>query len=59
VTYQPLYAERRCLVCGFWRGQHHGPGTEDKGMICPVDVTYFETVASFVPGMARYEYDRG
>lgn len=33
--YLPLYAERRCVICGFWRGQHIGASSKDLEMQCP------------------------
>ncbi len=33
--YLPLYAERRCGVCGFYRGQHIGVSEVDSQMRCP------------------------
>lgn len=51
-NYLPLYAERRCLVCGRWRGQHLGESVNDREMLCPVDeslVAYFGATATFIP----------
>ncbi|QRY48102.1 hypothetical protein JVX93_15725 [Mycolicibacterium boenickei] len=36
--YLPLYAEKRCGVCGYWRGQHIGGEADycnDAAMRCP------------------------
>lgn len=52
MNYQPLYAERRCMVCGYWRGQHLGTSANDKEMHCPVDdslALWFQVDATFVP----------
>ncbi len=42
--YRPLFAERRCVICGFWRGQHIGLSVDDAEMKCPT---------TFKPGMQR------
>lgn len=43
-TYLPLYGERRCKHCGFWRGQHGisewGDGSDDADMSCPSTTTF-------------------
>lgn len=54
-SYLPLYAEKRCLVCGSWRGQHTDVGdmADNKNMLCPVSddlKDYYGTQPSFVPG---------
>lgn len=54
--YVPLYAERRCLVCGRWRGQHkalRGAASYhlDSEMVCPVDTSYYGVEATFVGGL--------
>lgn len=62
--YRPLYAEKRCIVCGSWRGQHtpQGDPALDAAMTCPVDASakrYFETVPTFIPdAFTRGELDR-
>jgi hypothetical protein len=42
--YLPLYAEKRCKVCGHWRGQHllseYGNAGEDADMHCPTTSTF-------------------
>lgn len=50
MAYLPLYAERRCLACGYWRGEHSGASTNDREMLCPVDASWFQVTATFVPG---------
>lgn len=35
-NYSPLYGEKRCDTCGFWRGQHFGTGEKDDEMYCPI-----------------------
>lgn len=50
--YLPLFAEKRCLVCGHWRGQHVSSGDDrnDRDMLCPVTVEiaeWFGVQASF------------
>lgn len=50
--YLPLYAERRCLACGYWRGQHIGASVNDKEMHCPVDeslVAWLGVPVTFIP----------
>lgn len=47
--YLPLYAERRCAVCGRWRGQHLGASANDNEMRCPVDSSWYGVTATFVP----------
>lgn len=40
--YSPLWAERRCTRCGYWRGQHVliGDLANDTDMHCPVNTTF-------------------
>lgn len=47
--YRPLYAEKRCAVCGYWRGQHHGDPRQDSTWHCPVDASWFGVTATFMP----------
>lgn len=52
MTYLPLYAERRCIICGSWRGLHIGCSADDAEMHCPVDpaiVAWAGVKATFVP----------
>lgn len=52
MTYQPLYAEKRCLVCGYWRGEHIGASENDVEMKCPIDPSiseYLGVTTSFIP----------
>lgn len=54
MPYQPLYAEKRCLVCGRWRGEHIGDSTNDTEMLCPIPEVlneYTGKTATFLPGM--------
>lgn len=47
-NYQPLYAERRCLRCGRWRGEHiakDGNWSNNSDLYCPT--------TTFIPGMRR------
>lgn len=38
--YRPLYAERRCIVCGYWRGQHISDDwARDDQTRCPTTFT--------------------
>lgn len=58
--YEPRYGERRCCVCGRWRGEHLGPSLgANHDLVCPVVAEtreYFETTPTFVPmsGVERY-----
>lgn len=45
--YLPLYAELRCTLCGFYRGQHicDGDARNNDEMRCPTTLTPEEVVA--------------
>lgn len=49
-SYLPLYAEKRCAVCGQWRGEHT---CDNREMLCPAvsdDLKdYYGVQPSFVP----------
>jgi hypothetical protein len=43
--YSPLYAEKKCALCGRWRGEHIGCSSRDDEMACPTLIRW----NTFVP----------
>ncbi|WP_207548444.1 hypothetical protein, partial [Mycolicibacterium iranicum] len=53
-SYLPLYGEKRCKHCGFWRGQHSvsewGDAADDADMHCPSTTTFEPITAAVICG---------